>query len=77
MRDSRAAKPFPRAEDDPYFTPCGVCAGRREEASEQARQAIVKVLRKEWEMSTSELRQESGVKDRAAFTARWMNSRPP
>ena len=31
-------------------------------------QALVKVLRKEWEMSTSELRQESGVKDRAAFT---------
>lgn len=31
-------------------------------------QAIVKVLRKEWEMSTSDLRDESGVKDRKAFT---------
>jgi hypothetical protein len=31
-------------------------------------QAILKVLRKEWEMSTADLRDESGVKDRAAFT---------
>lgn len=31
-------------------------------------QAILKVLRKEWEMSTSELRDASGVKDRKAFT---------
>ncbi len=31
-------------------------------------QAILKVLRKEWEMSTADLRNESGVKDRTAFT---------
>ena len=31
-------------------------------------QAILKVLRREWEMSTADLRDESGVKDRAAFT---------
>jgi hypothetical protein len=31
-------------------------------------QAIVKALRKEWEMSTKDLREESGVKDRKAFT---------
>jgi hypothetical protein len=31
-------------------------------------QAIVRVLRREWEMSTSDLRDESGVKDRQAFT---------
>ena len=31
-------------------------------------QAILKVLRREWEMSTGDLRDESGVKDRAAFT---------
>jgi hypothetical protein len=31
-------------------------------------QAIVKVLRREWEMSTSDLRDESGVRERAAFT---------
>ena len=30
--------------------------------------AILHVLRKEWEMSTGDLREESGVKDRAAFT---------
>src|SRR5713101_4493945 len=30
--------------------------------------AVLKVLRKEWEMSTAYLRDESGVKDRAAFT---------
>ena len=31
-------------------------------------QAILRVLRREWEMSTSDLREESGVKNRAAFT---------
>jgi hypothetical protein len=31
-------------------------------------QAVLKVLRKEWEMSTSDLRDEADVKDRHAFT---------
>jgi hypothetical protein len=31
-------------------------------------QAVLRVLRKEWEMATSDLRDESGVKNRAAFT---------
>ncbi len=30
--------------------------------------AVLKVLRKEWEMSSADLRDESGVKDRIAFT---------
>jgi hypothetical protein len=30
--------------------------------------AILHVLRREWEMATSDLREDSGVKDRAAFT---------
>jgi hypothetical protein len=30
--------------------------------------AVLRVLRKEWEMSTADLRDESGVKDRKAFT---------
>jgi hypothetical protein len=30
--------------------------------------AILRVLRKEWEMGTADLREESGVKDRKAFT---------
>ena len=31
-------------------------------------QAVLRVLRREWEMSTADLRDESGVKDRTAFT---------
>jgi hypothetical protein len=31
-------------------------------------QAILRVLRKEWEMGTADLRDESGIKDRTAFT---------
>ena len=30
--------------------------------------AVLKVLRKEWEMASSDLRKESGIADRAAFT---------
>ena len=43
---------------------------RSEEARRLSRkaQAILRVLRREWEMSTGDLRDESGVKDRAAFT---------
>jgi hypothetical protein len=39
--------------------------GRRLSANARA---ILRVLRKEWEMSTSDLRDESGVTDRPAFT---------
>ena len=31
-------------------------------------QAVLRVLRKEWEMATADLRDEAGVKDRHAFT---------
>src|SRR5687767_7175107 len=31
-------------------------------------QAILRVLRKEWEMATSDLRDDAGIKDRATFT---------
>ena len=43
---------------------------RSEEKSRLSRNAqkILKVLRKEWEMATSDLKEDSGVKDRAAFT---------
>ena len=42
---------------------------RAEEARRLSRsaQAILKVLRREWEMSTGDLRDESGVKDRGRF----------
>jgi hypothetical protein len=43
---------------------------RADEARRLSRNAqkILKVLRHEWEMATSDLRDDSGVKDRAAFT---------
>jgi hypothetical protein len=43
---------------------------RAEEAGALSRSAsaILKVLRREWEISTADLRAESGVKDRASFT---------
>ena len=43
---------------------------RKDEAARLSRpaRAILKVLRREWEMGTSDLRDESGVTDRAAFT---------
>ncbi len=43
---------------------------RSEEAHRLSRhgQAILKVLRREWEMSSADLRAESGVKERPAFT---------
>ena len=53
----------------PYFHAlCGV--RRSEETRRLSRDArkVLRVLRKEWEMSTSDLRDESGVKDRKAFT---------
>jgi hypothetical protein len=42
-------------------------ADEKRRLSRHAR-AILRVLRREWEMSTSDLRDESGVKNRAAFT---------
>lgn len=43
---------------------------RKDEAARLSRnaRAILKVLRKEWEMATSDLREESGVTDRKTFT---------
>ena len=57
----------------PRMIPCfhAVWGMRRsEEARRLSRnaQAILRVLRKEWEMGTGDLREESGVTDRAAFT---------
>src|SRR4029453_794766 len=42
-------------------------AEERRRLSANAR-AVLKVLRKEWEMASSDLRQESGITDRTAFT---------
>jgi hypothetical protein len=53
----------------PYFH--AVWGMRRSEERQRLSanaQAVLKVLRKEWEMSSSDLRKESGVADRTAFT---------
>lgn len=53
----------------PYFH--AVWGMRKSEEPERlspSARAILKVLRREWEMATSDLRHESGVGDRAAFT---------
>jgi hypothetical protein len=54
----------------PYFHAVWGVRRMREikELSRSAR-AIVRVLRREWEMSTADLRAESGVTDRRAFTS--------
>jgi hypothetical protein len=53
----------------PYF--CAVWGLRRSEEQQRLSthaRAILRVLRHEWEMATSDLRHESGVADRRAFT---------
>jgi hypothetical protein len=53
----------------PYFH--AVWGVRRSEESRRlsrCARAVVKVLRGEWEMGSSDLREESGIKDRQAFT---------
>jgi hypothetical protein len=53
----------------PYFhAVCGVRRSEEKRRLGRTAQAIVHVLRREWEMSTADLRDESGVTDRAAFT---------
>src|SRR6266849_4913103 len=53
----------------PYFHAVwGVRRSEERRRLSRSAQAILHVLRKEWEMSTSDLRDESGVKDRKTFT---------
>ena len=53
----------------PYFHAVwGVRKSQEKKRFSQPAQAILRVLRNEWEMGTSDLREESGVKDRATFT---------
>jgi hypothetical protein len=52
----------------PYFNAVfGVRRTEEKRTLSRHARAILKVLRKEWEMATSDLRDESGVKDRTAF----------
>ncbi|MEO5895738.1 MAG: hypothetical protein ABIS06_08555 [Vicinamibacterales bacterium] len=53
----------------PYFHAIwGVRRSEEKQRLSKDARAILQVLRHEWEMSTSDLREESGVKDRKAFT---------
>jgi hypothetical protein len=54
----------------PYFNAVwGLRRSDEKAALSRDAQKILKVLRKEWEMATSDLKMDSGVKDRKAFTA--------
>ena len=54
----------------PYFHAIwGMRKAEEKERLSRNAQAILRVLRREWEMGTSDLRDESGVKDRKVFTA--------
>ena len=46
----------------------GLRRSEEQQRLSRSARAILRVLRQEWEMSTSDLREASGVKDRAAFT---------
>lgn len=53
----------------PHFhAVCGVRRSEEKRRLSRNAQAILHVLRNEWEMGTADLRDESGVKDRKAFT---------
>lgn len=57
----------------PRMIPCfhavwGIRRGEEKRRLSRNAQAILKVLRREWEMSTADLRLQSGVQDRTAFT---------
>jgi hypothetical protein len=57
----------------PRMIPCfhaiwGVRRAEEKERLSKDAQAVLRVLRREWEMSSADLREESGVKERPAFT---------
>ena len=53
----------------PYFHAVwGVRRSEEKQRLTRDAQAVLRVLRREWEMSTADLRSESGLKDRQAFT---------
>ena len=52
----------------PYWNALWGLQRRQERTLSTSARAILRVLRKEWEMGTADLRAESGVRDRRAFT---------
>jgi hypothetical protein len=66
---SRAKTMFVAPRMVPYFHAVwGVRRADEKRRLSMGAQAILRVLRAEWEMSTADLRHESGVQDRAAFS---------
>ena len=51
-----------------FYAIWGLKRGEEPQRLSKGAQAILRVLRREWEMGTADLRQESGVTDRKAFT---------
>src|SRR3954453_23139142 len=53
----------------PYFHAIwGIRRNEEKRSLSKNAQAVLRVLRREWEMATADLREESGIRDRAAFT---------
>jgi hypothetical protein len=66
LRGSRAVFITPRLL--PYFNALfGLARNRESTVLTKPAKDILKILRKEWEMSTAELRAAAGIKDRASF----------
>jgi hypothetical protein len=66
---ARGKAMFLAARVIPYFHAVwGVRRSDEKQRLSKDAQGILRVLRHEWEMSTADLREESGVKDRKAFT---------
>jgi hypothetical protein len=66
---ARGKATFLAARMIPYFHAVwGVRRSEEQRRLSRSARAILKVLRREWEMGTADLRKESGVRDRAAFT---------
>jgi winged helix DNA-binding protein len=65
---SRGKATFVAARMVPYWNALWGVQRRQERKLSAHARAILRVLRKEWEMGTADLRAESGVSDRKAFT---------
>ena len=67
---ARGRSTFIAARMIPYFHAVwGIRRADEKRTLSKPAQAILRVLRNEWEMATADLRDESGVKDRKAFNA--------
>jgi len=66
---ARGKATFVAARMVPYFKAVwGIKRAEEQLRLSRDAQAVLRVLRREWEMATSDLRDESGVKDRTRFT---------